>query len=170
MSPKTRRDKSSRSSRGCKDLSTDQHYAYRVTKAVRCGEMDKDLAALTVGKTGHSRWLTTANLFCDWWCRKHGLQGKFLAGLRKIMSFIAHVYFPCWFHVKINHSWVDDPRNVLFELSCLRTQPNEVQLTHVNRPVLCMVRSLRGDPDDNALQRGGGGEEVRCPQDHLHQG
>ncbi len=45
------------------------------------------------------------------------------------MPFIANVYFPCWFHVKINHSWVDGPRNVLFELSSLRIQPKEVQST-----------------------------------------
>ena len=35
-----------------KDLSSDQHYGYRITKAIRCGKMDNDLAALTVGKTG----------------------------------------------------------------------------------------------------------------------
>ena len=37
-----------------KDLSSDQHYGYRITKAIRSGKMDNDLAALTVGKTGHS--------------------------------------------------------------------------------------------------------------------
>ena len=111
-----------------KDLSSDQHYGYRITKAIRSGKMDNDLAALTVGKTGHSRWLTTANLFCDWWCRSHGLKGKLLARLEKIVSFITMVYFPCWFQVKVNHSWVDGPGNVLFELSCLRTQPKVVQL------------------------------------------
>ena len=91
--------------------------------------MDEDLAALAVGKTGHSRWLTTANTFCDWWCRKHGLRGKLLARLKEIVDFIVNVYFPCWFQIKTNHSWMDGPKNVLFELSCLRTQSKAVQLT-----------------------------------------
>ena len=69
-----------------KDLFSDQHYGYRITKAIRSGKMDNDLAALTVGKTGHSRWPTTANLVCDWWCRSHGLKGKLLARLEKIVS------------------------------------------------------------------------------------
>ena len=43
-------------------------------------------------------------------------------------SFITMVYFPCWFQVKVNHSWVDGPRNVLFELSCLCIQHKVVQL------------------------------------------
>ena len=91
--------------------------------------MDGDLAALTVGKTGYTRELKFANLFCDWWCRKHGLKGKLLPRLREIVTFIVNVYFPCWFQIKINHSWVDGPNNVLFELSCLRTQPKVVQFT-----------------------------------------
>ena len=98
-----------------RDLSSDQYYGYKICKALRSGVMDEDLAALTVGKTGHSRWLTFANLFCDWWCRKHGLKGKLLARLREIVTFIVNVYFPCWFQIKINHSWVDGPNNVLFE-------------------------------------------------------
>ena len=68
---------------------------------MRKGEIDKDLAAMAVGKTGHSRWLTTANLFCDWWCRRHGLEGELLARLREIVSFIVNVYYPCWFRIKV---------------------------------------------------------------------
>ena len=63
--------------------------------------MDEDLAALVVGQTGHSRWLTTANLFCDWRCRKHRLTGKLLARLREIVIFIREVYYPCWFQIKV---------------------------------------------------------------------
>ena len=65
-----------------KDLSSDQHYGYMITKVIRQSEMDKYLAALAVGKTGHSRLLITANLFCDWWCRDHGLQGSCWKGLK----------------------------------------------------------------------------------------
>lgn len=101
----------------------------RISKAVRQGEIDADLAALTVGTTGHSRWLTTANLFCDWWCRRHQLSRKLLARLRVIVDFIVNVYYPCWFTIKINNSWVDGPKNILFELLCLRAQSKTVQQT-----------------------------------------
>ena len=111
-----------------KDLSSDQHYSYKIAKAIRSGQMDKDLAALTVGQTGHSRWLTTANLFCDWWCRDHGLDGELLARLKEIVTFLTQVYIPCWFQVKIHNKWIDGPKNVLFELSCIRTQSKVVQL------------------------------------------
>ena len=91
--------------------------------------MDEELAALTVGKTGHSRWLTTANLFCDWWCSRHGLQEELLERLREIVDFIVNVYYPCWFRIKLPHSWIDGPSNILFKLSCLKTQPKVMQLT-----------------------------------------
>ena len=68
---------------------------------MRKGEIEDDLAAMAVGKTGHCRWLTTANLFCDWWCRRHGLEGELLARLREIVSFIVNLYFPCWFRIKV---------------------------------------------------------------------
>ena len=111
-----------------KDLSSDQHYSYRIAKAIRSGQMDNDLATLTVGQTGHSRWLTTANLFCDWWCRDPGLKGELLARLKEIVTFLTQVYIPCWFQVKNHNKWVDCSNNVLFELSCLRTQSKVVQL------------------------------------------
>ena len=75
------------------------------------------------------RWLTIGNTFCDMWCRDDGLKGKLLARLKEIVSFIVNVYLPCWFQIKINHSWVDGPRNILFKLNCLRTQSKVVQLT-----------------------------------------
>lgn len=41
-----------------KDLSSNQHYTYRNIKAVRYGEMDKNLPALVDGKTNGSEQLT----------------------------------------------------------------------------------------------------------------
>ena len=90
--------------------------------------MDNDLAALTVGQTGHSRWLTTANLFSDWWCRDHGLKGELLARLKEIVTFLTQVYIPYWFQMKIHNKWIDGPKNLLFALSCIGTQSKVVQL------------------------------------------
>ena len=55
--------------------------------------------------------------------------GELLERLEGIVTFITEVYFSCWFQVNINSSWVDGPKNVLLELSYLRTQPKVVQLT-----------------------------------------
>ena len=42
------------------DLSTDQHYAYRICMAIITGEVDPDLESLDIGPPVHSRWLTLA--------------------------------------------------------------------------------------------------------------
>ena len=42
------------------DLSTDQHYAYRICMAIITGEVDPDLEFLDIGPIVHSRWLTLA--------------------------------------------------------------------------------------------------------------
>ena len=110
-----------------KELSTDQKYSHRIMKAIHTGNLDMDLACMSPGTICHSRWLTTANTFCLMWVSKHGLKGKLLTRLRDIVSFIVQVYYPCWFKIKVCHSWVDGPDNVLYELSCLRTQKKSVR-------------------------------------------
>ena len=40
------------------DLSTDQHYAYKICSAIIMGVVDSDLQYLKVGPIVHSRWLT----------------------------------------------------------------------------------------------------------------
>ena len=54
---------------------------YRVTKAKRSDQMDNDFAVLTLVWMGHNGWLTTANLFCNWWYPDHDLNGELLARL-----------------------------------------------------------------------------------------
>jgi hypothetical protein len=106
-----------------KDLSTDQAYGYRITQAIRTGELPIDLALLEIGPVSHSKWLTTANRLCRIWVSKHGLKGKTLNNLRLIVEFIVGVYYPCWFNIKVKHSWVEGPCHILFHLwlvSCKR--------------------------------------------------
>ncbi|ESO08337.1 hypothetical protein HELRODRAFT_169148 [Helobdella robusta] len=45
------------------------------------------------------------------------------------------VYKPNWVNIKVKHSWIDDPRHVLFQLELLRNQDKEVMqiVMHVVR-------------------------------------
>lgn len=63
------------------DLSTDQAYGYRITQAIRTGEISSNIALLEIGPVSHSRWLTTANRLCRIWVSKHRLEGKNLRTL-----------------------------------------------------------------------------------------
>ena len=105
-----------------KDLSTDQAYGYRISQAIRTGDLPTDLALLEIGPVSHSRWLTTANRLCRMWVSEHGLKGKDLINLRYIVEFIVGVYYPCWFAIKVKHSWVEGPRHVLLQLQLLQKQ------------------------------------------------
>ena len=107
------------------DLSTDQSYGYRITKAIQSGELPKDLALLSIGPVNHARWLTTANRLCRLWISHHGLKGKPLKNLRHIVEFITGVYYPCWFEIKVKHSWIEGPRHVLFQLQLIAQQSKE---------------------------------------------
>lgn len=109
-----------------KDLSTDQAYGYRITQAIRTGNLPTDLALLEIGPVSHSRWLTTANRLCRIWVSKHGLKGKSLNNLKLIVEYIVGVYYPCWFNIKVKHSWTEGPRHILFQLQQVRLQNKAV--------------------------------------------
>ena len=83
-----------------KDLSNDKAYGYRITQAIKTGELPTDLVLLKIGPLSHSHWLTTANRFCRIYVSKHGLSGKTLINLRLIVEYIVGVYYPCWFNIK----------------------------------------------------------------------
>lgn len=108
------------------DLSTDQHYGYRIVTAMREGVLPQKLALLEIGPVNHSRWLATANRILRLYISNHGLEGEDLENLEKISEFIISVYYPCWFMAKVKHSWIEGPRHVLFQLECLKSQRKEV--------------------------------------------
>ena len=84
------------------------------------------MAHLEIGPVSHSRWLTTALRFLRIWISRHGLKGRQLQNLKLIVEFIVGVYMPNWFNVKVNHSWVEGPNHVLFQLGLLRSQRKKV--------------------------------------------
>ena len=109
------------------DLSTDQYYAYMMSKAVRDGVLPERLAMLEIGPVNHSRWLTTACRFMRLWVSRHGLKaGRMLSNLRLIVTFIVGVYVPNWFNIKVKHSWIEGPYHLLYQLELLRQQSKKV--------------------------------------------
>ena len=56
------------------------------------------------------------------WVSKHGLKGNNLQNLQLIVEYIVGVYYPCWFRIKVKHSWVEGPHHILFQLRMLRSQ------------------------------------------------
>ena len=73
-----------------------------------------------------SRWNTTSSKICRIYVSKHGLKGNTLRSLKQLVEFIVGVYFPCWFQAKVQNSWIEGPRHILFQLECLRSQRQEV--------------------------------------------
>ena len=108
------------------DLSADQFYGYKVVCAIRSGILPPKLHLLQIGPVSHSRWLTTANRICRIWISNHDIQGKDLENLRSISEFILGVYFPCWFKIKVEHSWIEGPKYVLYQLQQLKFQKEDV--------------------------------------------
>ena len=70
--------------------------------------------------------MTSANRILRLWVSKHQLKGKDLKNLTLLVEFIIGVYYPCWFNIKVKHSWIEGPRHVLFQLECLRSQNRQV--------------------------------------------
>ena len=53
------------------DVSTDQHYAYKICSAIIMGVVDSDLQYLKVGPIVHSRWLwavESSDIMFRWMC------------------------------------------------------------------------------------------------------
>ena len=110
-----------------RDLSTDQHYGYRIVMAIRNGSVSEQLGSLEIGPVNHSRWLTTANRVLRLYVSLHDLEESDSQNLRLLAEFIVGVYYPCWFKIKVQHKWIEGPRHVLFQIKCLKSQDEVVR-------------------------------------------
>ena len=102
------------------DLSTDQHYAYRICKMIATGEVDEDLLNMKVGIVCHSRWLTTACRFCRLYISKHKFTGEVLKKLNSIVTVCVWDYFPMWFFIKSQPRFTSGPHHILKEVGIIR--------------------------------------------------
>ena len=74
------------------DLSTDQHYAYKICSAIIMGVVDSDLQYLKVGPIVHSRWLTLGCRIL----RYYVSVDEPSSNLETLTKFCLQVYFPSW--------------------------------------------------------------------------
>lgn len=78
------------------DLSTDQQYLYKLSKAIGDGMCSQNLAERSPGKMAHSRWLTTANRIL----RVYVATTDPCESLKILAEFVIKVYSRMWFEIK----------------------------------------------------------------------
>ena len=110
-----------------KTLSTDQHNCYLLVKAIKSGNLSRDLANKKGGPINQARWLTTGQALLMLWVRDHKLHGETLRKFELIVNFLIQSYFKLYFDIKVKNSLVHGPIHVLTSLRIYRTQAKEVQ-------------------------------------------
>jgi len=81
------------------DLSTDQHYAYRICWAIINGAIEHDLVYLEVGPIVHLRWLTLGCNILHYYVSLN----KPPPTIKLLVHFCLTVYLPTWFEIKLHH-------------------------------------------------------------------
>ena len=103
------------------DLSTDQHYAYKICSAIIMGVVDSDLQYLKVGPIVHSRWLTLGCRIL----RYYVSVDEFSSNLETLTKFCLQVYFPSWFEIKLNSQLNCGSRNFFNLVQRILQVPDE---------------------------------------------
>lgn len=84
------------------DLSPDQKYLLKISKAIQAGECPEDLSLSQPGCLNHARWLTCANRIL----RLYVSTSNPSAELKIIVTYLLKVYVPQWFSIrKKNPLW-----------------------------------------------------------------
>ena len=98
--------------------------------AVSKGQVPINLAKLAPGKMAHARWLTTANRIM----RLYVSTIDPSESLQLIANYVAMVYAPGWFQVKLHSRVVDGPKNLhkILKLCCTLSD----DATEIIRPVV----------------------------------
>ena len=110
-----------------KTLSTDQHNCYLLVKAIKSGNLSRDLANKKGGPINQARWLTTGQALLMLWVREHKFHGETLRNFEHIVNFVVQSYFKLYFDIKVKNHLVFGPIHILTSLRIFRTQPKEVQ-------------------------------------------
>lgn len=87
-----------------KQMSTDSVVAWKFLHAVVKGKLDPEVAALTCGKLSHSRWLTCGMRCMLLYMSKHDLGPDDTKVLRLLATWVAQVYLPMFFEIKVKHN------------------------------------------------------------------
>lgn len=141
------------------DLSTDQHYAYRICMAVILGSVDLDLQFLEVGPIVHSRWITLACRILRYFVSVE----KPCLSLVLLAEFCIKVYFPSWFEIKKNNKLTHGSINFYNMVQRMVKLPNkkvrEIALEVVQRNAFFahpenVLLAMLGDSDEEIRRLG----------------
>ena len=103
------------------DLSTDQHYGYKICLAVVTGIVDDDLQYMAVGPVVHSRSLTLGCQILRYYVSVDELSQS----LEIFVSFCLTVYFLAWFEVKLYHQISHGSKNLFNLIQRINSLSNE---------------------------------------------
>ena len=109
------------------ELSTDQKHAYQLYLAVTSGNISKKLAETRCGPLNHARWLTTANRIMKLWMSCHNLTTQEKSNLKSVVQWIVCCYYPIWFYIKCNSSFLNGPYHVLKQVQYMKLLSYEIQ-------------------------------------------
>ena len=109
------------------ELSTDQKHAYQLYLAVTSGNISKKLAETRCGPLNHARWLTTANRIMKLWMSCHNLTTQEKSNLKSVVQWIVCCYYPIWFFIKCNSSFLNGPYHVLKQVQYMKLLSYEIQ-------------------------------------------
>lgn len=105
------------------DLSTDQYYAYKMSKAVSSGNVDQELELLEVGPLVHSRWLTLACRILRLYVSKR----KPSKNLILLSKFVINVYMKSYFDIKRNYKITDGSKNLFSLINRIKEFSKKIQ-------------------------------------------
>lgn len=106
-----------------KDLSSDQHYLYKIVSAVVSGEFPEDLGNKSPGKLSHARWITRANRIL----RLYVSTEEPSENLKTLATFVVKVYAPSWFSIKNKPSCKDGTRHLFNIIKASRYLPETLK-------------------------------------------
>lgn len=104
------------------ELSTDQKYLYKITKAIGDGVVPQNLAEKSPGKMGHSRWLTTANRIL----RVYVATNDPPENLIILAEFVTKVYSRMWFQLEAQPQLENGARHLWKLIHVSKELPNHV--------------------------------------------
>ena len=111
-----------------KDLSKDQRQLYEYTKGITSGHMSPQFARQKIGPLHHARWLTLAVRLMALYTR--GLPDthkECTTSLKEIVTFIVQVYSPCWFLIKQDNKFHNQPKHTHFAIQQSQKQPQHIR-------------------------------------------
>ena len=109
-----------------KELSQDQRLLYEYTKGIAQGSVSPQFASHKIGPVVGSRWLTLAIRLMALYTRGT-VAAEHSAALKDLVTYIVQIYSPCWFLIKADSKFHNQPHYTHFILKNLKHQTDKIQ-------------------------------------------